>query len=1245
MDEQELRSIVYLEWRLGRAFLFCAREACKFLIRGTSQGVKCHLRQLHCRRTSDEIGRLIKALDDRGALEPDNGNISIIWLHNFKVSEPIEPFPFLHTIIDEHYGCVYCAHAVKPVNKMKDHYKQEHPGQEITLRYCKVQSLQVGRRFRYLQVKGTTPVVRATATSLLARHANDEQHVDNVVSAVSHNREPNNWLERMGFSVHLEGYDLGLVASLADPLNNSPELSSAVSHLRAVCLRAANRLAADAISNETLLKQLNRRNSSDTTLQTFNWRIQNQTMVKYINSWNHILSYTERIYSWSHPSEPPCQLTENQRVAFANVVSLDWEGASDEEKDAVVFDLIWHISNHRLRRSPFESVLVSACAVLAVDPRNHSWRTSFSYNSTHFSAIIKILLFVIYMRGATAVDDQDRDKSKPSWTNMETRIPRFVDDLDAITKSMDGVVYVRNADSHTTPVTWTTRAQLISKDARMGNARPPVVEWESDGHLRLIAGGGMTTSRRSLSKLMLTATLDAEESLCTLLFQLPGADAADPALDALVPDLSRIRDDRSNLTLGYSFLRHPANRSWASDASTYLTSKIDAHTDLHRHWFIGNAVNADAAKTYESQRKKFMSKLAVAIHLNAGQPSRRTEQQILRWQNSLHGGMRNIFVCNGRVGLRSIWYKRRWTAKNEVPIWRFLPPSLSRLVVLYLSVVLPFSKCLHRSFSNKGNPSCFLYANNVMHSDTKEKKLIDEDSLLSRPFSGLCRRTLDSKLTVAQYRHVAIAYARRFMHNQSIEVILGLDLADDDDGDQQPSTTERDRAEVTHAQAAHSAQIADMVYAVEFDSGEKFNKFLEASLYWHALFDLSSDRPGGDNPDVAPKVRLGIDERVSRLSLLPDLATEKTLRRILSRADDVRLRQRRTRLFDAVEKHRKVVYVIGNEASASVAFDPLSYLHVGGCTVIIQLTKISQERTRARLTAQGLSTLIWDSRSASTPAAVVLVTPDDTRKREWRGFLHRQRAHLCVDLVVLDEAHEALLARREWRSRFLDLAVEMDAICAQQVFVVGILPPSLQSEFFSRLNLRNKGETPYILRSQIVKDNIRYEYIDADPAVGIPPVVYDMTSRAARERRRAIVVSLSHDVCDAVCTTLDVPKYSQQMPPLEQERSFSQWRAERGVLSATVPLTDHIDYQDVSLIICLGAFDYLSLCQQFAWAGKDGQLAVVVLVANLSQLSGEVRAFATSRCNREAISLYLDGKPQTCGLHQNPCQGCSSIIG
>ncbi|XXG99543.1 hypothetical protein Hte_005882 [Hypoxylon texense] len=1246
MDDDELRLIVKLEWRLNVPFIFCARQFCHHLIRNSSAGVSLHLRERKCRRPDSQIDLVVRTLESKNALEPEWTGPFKAWLYHFKLARPVKPFPMLPTVGDAYSCCGYCAYAVKAPNKVKEHCKKEHPGRPAIFGQSPVQVLQYGRSLRYIQVTQPTAVTVLTAGEMLAMHLEDAvsgadgmMSADGVVSAVGINQEPNRWLERMGFIGHFEGYDLALIASMVDR-EGSPELSSVVEHLRNICFRAAARIATDAAGNDTLLVQLNRRTSSDSTMQTFNWDIQHKSLVKYIKTWTYILVYVEYIYCWSHDSEPPCRLTEPQRMAFSNAISLNWDQAAEYDKDAVVFDLVWYIVNHQLRRSTFDSVLVSACAAFAVDPNTLSWRTGKSYNSTHFSAVIKIVLFVIYLRAITAVDEQIDNKTPRSWTRMLSPTTQFADDLDAITKSMDGVIYVRETDSHSTPITWAMRAQVIAKEDRMCMQRPPVVEWGRDGQLKLIAGGTVT-STDTLAELMTVGIEDVRESLYGLLLQRLPTGSDDGRIPAPVPDLDHIQDDRSQLTPGYSFLDHPDNEAWVAEAASHLLTRIDLEPELKKEWCVGNVIDRTVAKAYESTRKKFLLKLAVAIHLTAGQPSRRTEQQILRWTNSPQGGLRNLVVCNGRVGLRSIWFKRRWTARGEVPIWRFLPPVLSQMVIVYISTVLPFSKCLHRYLGAKGNLSYFLYSSNLLYSNPKDIKLIDEQALLSRPFGELTVRVLGYRMTIAQYRHVSIAYARRFMHNQSMGVILGLDAAaeeEDEDDDQPSKSRSRKMVNVTHAQAAHSTGVADMVYAVEYDTSERFNRFFEASLHWHLLFRLHEDRRAyKDNSDKGAAAAR--PERVEWLSLLSGPATDKSLQTMM-RNNHVRLRQHQREFLESAVKDNRVVYVAGAGAGKSTAVALLSYLCPSGCTVLIQSSKALRRTTHDWLSSMGIGSSIWDGRGATIPTSVILVSPEALESREWGTFLQRQRVGRGIDRVVLEDAYEILLSRSGAQSNYLGLYRAMDAVCPRQVFVASILPPSLQDLFLSRLKLEEHEDRPCILRYQTARDNLRYHYVDADFDSDVPQVVCDMISKVSSEGRRAVVLSMSKETCDMVATELHIPAYSAEMSWMERQRALSRWGSRRCALSATASYIEGIEFDEVALVICLGHFDYLSLCQQFAKICTAGNLAVAVLVCPLSDLPRDVRPFATSTCHREAVTSYLDGKGVSCGFQHNTCNLC-----
>ncbi|GAW26870.1 putative DNA helicase protein [Rosellinia necatrix] len=817
----------------------------------------------------------------------------------------------------------------------------------------------------------------------------------------------------------------------------------------------------------------------------------------------------------------------------------------------------------------------------------------------------------------------------------------FLDELDAATRMMQGVVYVGEKDSHITPVVWLCDAQTISKEARSTITWPPRMEWIGHGQLRLVSLGTVT-STPMLSKLMQTAIDKASQCLQGLLLQPPtGSSDGAPTYDAPVPGLSSISDDRSNAILWHSFLEHSANQTWVSQARVHLIAKIDADPARQQAWSAGNIIKPSTAKSYEQDRRIFLQKLAVAIHLTAGQPSRRTEQQTIRWQNSLQGGLRNVMISDGHVGIRYLWYKRRWTANQELPVWRFLPPLLSRILVIYISTVLPFAKCVQRATGNTGKLSYHLYSARALYDPAQEIKLIDENTLLSDPMVDITSRVISQRVTIADYRHIAIAFCREYMHNQTLEAILG---EGGPGGPEDPSPDDPDGddglANIADAQAAHSTAVATMVYAREYDTGERFSQFFRASLHWHLIFHLDSPARGtkrfrerepgaGDEDDPA------LEEQVQRLASLRPLATQQSMRRMYKNSN-IDMREHQKKLFDAMDKTDKVVYVAGTGSGKSVAFTLPAYVQPDGCNIVIQPTRALQRDTYARLSAMSISVSIWDPQSTNPSSSVVLVTPEAMARREWKGFAQRQRLHRRVDRIMLDEAQEVLLADQGWRRRLLDIRDDMDLVSPRQVYLTGTLPPSQQAEFINRLRL---GPDTIIVRAPTVRDNLRYEYVKADVEFSCAGLIRDLVAKIADQGQRAIVFTTGKVECDLMAEQLSIPRYHRDMSPKEQQDSLQAWQSKRGAIVATTTLAVGVDF-NVSLVVCIDAFNMLMMCQQFGRAGRDNRPATCILVAKQSSLKPELREYAIAPCKRDFLSRYLDGVPSLCGFHHNACGGC-----
>ncbi len=412
--------LVHVETRQGRQFIFCANSHCQNIIRNTLVAVNKHFRTSPCDAPEEDISKLQTWLVTHNVIEPEDSKTFPVWFGEIRFDQPIDPFPFLPIWPTDYYGCTMCAFAVKAQNKMRHHYKSSHPDVEPVLRTTTVQGIQSGSCARYYQVTDSTDLPIAASTgSLLVRHLDDDAAETNVnVTSSTTRSEPNKWLEQQRFNIHLEGYDLTVMASLITR-DYSTTLGHIIDHLRSMVWRSRE-LLAGAIDGHQLLKQLNRRKYSDLPQQSFHWDVTNETLNKYVNSWALVFEYAEKLHNWEYDFPPPCQLSDIQDTALVNALQLDWAHESQCKKDTAVFDLVWTIGSQELRRSSFVNVLTSTCAILAIDPRDASWRTGLTYESSHFSAFIKIFLFITFLRATAAVEDQGTNPGNLTWTSKYT---------------------------------------------------------------------------------------------------------------------------------------------------------------------------------------------------------------------------------------------------------------------------------------------------------------------------------------------------------------------------------------------------------------------------------------------------------------------------------------------------------------------------------------------------------------------------------------------------------------------------------------------------------------------------------------------------------------------------------------------------------------------------------------------------------------------------------------------------------
>jgi hypothetical protein len=189
--------------------------------------------------------------------------------------------------------------------------------------------------------------------------------------------------------------------------------------------------------------------------------------------------------------------------------------------------------------------------------------------------------------------------------------------------------------------------------------------------------------------------------------------------------------------------------------------------------------NPKEFQLYRAQVDQFLETLLLLVHLTAGQPARGTEITGLPHVNTTFH--RNVFVEDGLVAIVTSYHKGYTCTGTTKIIHRYLPREISELVVYYLWLILPFVQKMTLLIAEQEEPE--MPASNMRTFDAltggqaRPSAKRDALSFLLWPaekgsWSGsrltkiLKRETCkicQNPLTLATYRHVAIAISRRHL--------------------------------------------------------------------------------------------------------------------------------------------------------------------------------------------------------------------------------------------------------------------------------------------------------------------------------------------------------------------------------------------------------------------------------------------------------------------------------------------------
>lgn len=453
--------------------------------------------------------------------------------------------------------------------------------------------------------------------------------------------------------------------------------------------------------------------------------------------------------------------------------------------------------DHTLQGDLFESTLVGFLAVLSIDCQKRVLQDASAY-IPKLSALIKIGQILVIQRSVLAAEEGDVEHPANLLDEMRERF----------------MIYGSRS-----PFNWALRLRAYGKKICNRTTSLGYIGWSDDKEQLSYKSTELRMDR--FQGWVRTEVELIQTQLEDLLLLHP-----DERKEDIVPGfiLHRLKDNPSKNTRSWSFLVDPRNQEELPDRSRWLLDRVldnewlrdeflKIETKGPFHW-LTHSVNH-----YLARVDRFLERLLLLVHLTSGQPARGTEIISLRYQNTVQGHLRNIFVEDGLVSTVTAYHKGYSVFGSTKIIHHYLPKEVGELLIYYLWLIRPFTEKLRRlAFGDKEPPSPFVWA---------AGKTSWDSSRLSSALKEEAKVHLHTDLNISVYRHIAIAISKTHLACGGFKRDCGLE---DNPAD---------------GQATHTPWTAGTIYARGLEEAPghveaRRAEYRAVSREWHAFLGFQT---------------------------------------------------------------------------------------------------------------------------------------------------------------------------------------------------------------------------------------------------------------------------------------------------------------------------------------------------------------------------------------------------------------------
>ncbi|KAJ9129553.1 DEAD-like helicases superfamily protein, partial [Pleurostoma richardsiae] len=1061
-----------------------------------------------------------------------------------------------------------------------------------------------------------------------------------VVEVPDEKREPNLWLQRTGWVLHLQGKDRTRLLACrrlaaeedAEPGSGTDELLRLIWDSFERIVRAAQKTATMLVVGPAVLFEINRKTTDQKAHMVFKGAMQETSLANYSQVWKKILAYIVRTSEdWDVDDRPPYKFTIRQERSYDELLGwleehkADLSSTSYDVLDRLTLEFIVSLLDHQLKESPYDSALLSGLAVLGLKDAQ-DWLSP-GETTTYFSAIIKIARMLVVRQ--TFLEREEQIKELELTLSPEEARETAPGVFELVRPKVARFLTTISATTMPTPMDWIFETRSYGMKIHSTTIIQGKIQWTGDQ---------VTFERTSFTVVQLDdmVRIGCEELSRTMAALLFLSDEEQPP--AISWDM--LRDDLSNTATGYSFLGDDRN-TWPADGSDWLVRRILADEGRRRLWIQDGdqPFRTNAVRRYQKEVHAFLEKLLFMVHITAGQPARSSELLTVRFQNTSHGSLRNIFIQRGMVCLVT-WYHKNMEARDAYKIiHRYLPREVGEALVRYLWLVLPFAQQIQSLASGGTEPSPFLWCKNVVREggeDDGEPFTLFSPDCMTRVVRQTSERLMGTPLNIRSWRQIAAAISRRYLSRDVNSTWPDQDPYEEESDDEEDFS----RNLIEDLQSGHTTRTSGRVYGREIEEGTSIplvrqELYRKASICWHRLLGLGRGGSTGDRKrpydSFDEELELARARRLHRLRRA-DLAGR--LRQMLNN-EDASFRGIQLAVVRAVVRgETPVLQIIGTGAGKSLSFMLPAYCSPDGVTIVVVPMVALRTDLLWRCRTSQIDAEIWRSDRPVRAASVVLITPESVATKGFRNFVNGLTVRQQLDRIVVDECHLVLDGSSDYRPGLLKLGETVAEIGVQLICMTATMSPYELQGFYTLMQLpRNRVK---VYRTATTRTNLRYVVREVEQARDELAATQEEVRRleVTYGTTRLIVYCRRIDQVEQLGNILGCPIYHARIGRTEEKDEIVRdWRDKGGTIVATNALGVGLDIADIRGVVHMGAPDVLrDYVQESGRAGRDGQQSEAVLI--------------TQQCRTVTAQDYM-GHCTTAGVRTDVFvgfRGCRRVI-